>query len=318
MERTTLETFTAEVRQTRAFRRLSRISFLGIVDREIKREKPGAMTFSRAEHSVGVLSLAKQVVHLAQLQTEDAYHLVAAALLHDIAHPAFSHSLEYAFARKDRMLDHHEALRTVLLEERSYSKDLHRVLHRAGVHPERLISIIDGSDKLNYFFSSPLNIDTLDGIRRSFLSINLFVTYRDPLLLQILCATYLGKTVSGPDLLAAADDFWQYKKLFYENLLVGRIADSERIFQSLVRDALPELKADYFYIGDDEFVLRHPEIFSALDSFTKGRDSNIKPVVDQKFAIDRSIAALDKRTIFLRYRRQRAARQDTGRQTALS
>lgn len=318
MERTTLEKFTTEVVQTRAFKRLSRISFLGIVDREIKRETPSARTFNRAQHSLGVLAFAKQVITLARLQREDAYHLTAAALLHDVAHPAFSHSLEYAFSRAERSLDHHEALRLMLLDDHGFSRDLHRVLQRAGVFPERLISIIDGSDKLNYFFSSPLNIDTLDGIRRSFLSVGILASYKDPLLVRILCATYCGQTISDPDLLDAADSFWRYKGRFYETLLAGRIANSERKFQSLVRECLSSLRPEYFFIGDDEFILRHPEIFRKLDDAAKGRLPSPKPLVDQHFAIDQSILALDKRTIFLRYRRHRAIRKEPSPQATLS
>ena len=82
---------------TAAFRRLARVSQLGLVALVY----PGA-THSRFEHSLGVyrnaLLFLKQLGHdsrfAAIVSAKDAERLIAAALLHDVGHWPFCHPIE--------------------------------------------------------------------------------------------------------------------------------------------------------------------------------------------------------------------------------
>ncbi|MEM2672224.1 MAG: HD domain-containing protein, partial [Candidatus Hadarchaeales archaeon] len=55
---------------------------------------------SRFEHSLGVLHLVKKFGELQGLEEEELLLLGAAALLHDIGHPPFSHPLEALMLEK--------------------------------------------------------------------------------------------------------------------------------------------------------------------------------------------------------------------------
>ncbi|MBR4219665.1 MAG: HD domain-containing protein, partial [Victivallales bacterium] len=54
---------------------------------------PGAV-HTRFEHSIGVLSLAQRLCRIHGITGNDARHIQAFALLHDIGHGPFSHQTE--------------------------------------------------------------------------------------------------------------------------------------------------------------------------------------------------------------------------------
>lgn len=306
LNRPSLENLTKDIVGTRLFQRLGKISFLGIVDGELAKSPASTMAYSRAEHSKGVLELALQLCKLLNFSPDEAYTLCAAALLHDAAHPAFSHSLEYAFAREERNLDHHEALRHVLLDSSDISRDLSRVLDRYGVLPERVISVIDGTDRLNFFFSNPLNIDTLDGIRRSYWSMGVFVQCDVQNLLLLSALLFLDRIVSDERAIANADTFWRMKAGFYERFLTGPYAQKEHAFQRAVRAHVKQLDESFFHMTDNDFRHRYPQVFTDMETV---KPPNTVTTV-QRFEIDRRIFPLDRRSIFLRYRRRRNVRSD--------
>jgi len=66
---------------------------------------PGA-NHSRFEHVLGVSNLVERLGHELELSEEELNPLLAAAVLHDIGHPAYSHTLEYLmkdYLGKDHM-----------------------------------------------------------------------------------------------------------------------------------------------------------------------------------------------------------------------
>lgn len=94
-----LERVLWEVVQTRPFQRLRRIKQLGFSDLVY----PGA-THSRFAHSLGVFHTARQLMEIVRRQIQEDYKTkedkaLAAALVHDVGHGAFSHAFEAVGAR---------------------------------------------------------------------------------------------------------------------------------------------------------------------------------------------------------------------------
>ncbi|MCL7475906.1 MAG: HD domain-containing protein [ANME-2 cluster archaeon] len=79
---------------TREMQRLRRVQQLGLADIAF----PGA-NHTRYEHSIGTMHVANMMGHALELEEMDIRKVRIAALLHDVGHSAFSHSVESVLAR---------------------------------------------------------------------------------------------------------------------------------------------------------------------------------------------------------------------------
>ena len=293
-----------DLRGTRFFARIRRVSFLGVVDMVNQNARGRHVAYNRAEHSFGVLRFGMLAASHIGMPTVDAAHLFAACLVHDLGHPPFSHSLEYAFPKQARQLGHHEVLKNMLLEPVGHEKELSRILVNHSVSPQRVFNIVDGSDPLSYFFLSPINIDTLDGIDRSMRSFGVFPSYKSELLVELTAEIYAGKVVQDPKLLYEFDRFWENKALFYKILSSENpLSLAERKFQKAVRRHIDRLERPHFSMTDDQFVARYPNLMREYDY-------DVGPEVvatRQEFVIDKSIANIDRRSVYDRYVRKKNA-----------
>ena len=156
----------AEITRSEPFLRLYRIRQLGPAEYVY----PGA-THTRAAHSLGVYHVAQRVLRV--LLARGARNWVtqtgcdsflAAALLHDLGHFPFTHSL------KELPLDDHETLtRRIML-----SQPLARLIADTGADPEMAAAIVDHSvagagDETKFFrhlLSGVLDPDKLDYLNR--------------------------------------------------------------------------------------------------------------------------------------------------------
>lgn len=84
-------------------------------------------TFSRLQHTLGVFAL------IAHFRPDDEL-LRLAALLHDVGHPPFSHTLEQLAG-----VDHHRWTVDCIL-----SPPIAGILHRHGLNPQAVLACIDG------------------------------------------------------------------------------------------------------------------------------------------------------------------------------
>jgi|GEM_PF-4738820 len=283
---------------TSAFERLRGVSFLGIVDYVNKQMKGTRPVYSRAEHSFGVLRLGLVAVHRISMREEDAAYLLATCLLHDLGHPPFSHSLEYAFRKSDRLTSHHDVLREMLLAPGGAERGIPRILRSYGLDPARIFNIVDGSDDLSFFFSAPINIDTLDGIRRSMESFAIFSSYNVNHLATVVADMYVGRAVVDRSSLAEMDRFWENKNLFYRVLSSENpLSLAERRFQTIVRRHIARLERSNFRQTDREFMLRYPQMFREFDTYVGPEDVAIK----QDFIIDYSVGSVDRSNVHRRY-----------------
>ena len=131
----------ARITRTRAFRQLGRIRQLGPAFHVY----PGAV-HTRLNHSLGVYHITRRMI-LSLLGREHTHSrigglatyqgvmsLLAAALLHDIGHFPFAHSL------KELPLTTHEALAAIAILS---DDELKRAIEEAGADPEKVCGIID-------------------------------------------------------------------------------------------------------------------------------------------------------------------------------
>lgn len=155
---------------TSAFRRLMRISQLGLVSQVY----PGA-THSRFEHSLGVyrngLLFLQRLGSLPEFREvvshADAELLIVAGLLHDLGHWPFCHAIEDM--RLDGVLRHEQLARQLLLDS-----ELAEMLNKDWkVSVETISELLAPVDKSNPKFkllgnilSGPIDIDKLDYLDR--------------------------------------------------------------------------------------------------------------------------------------------------------
>ena len=130
---------------------------------------PGA-DHNRLSHSLGVLHLTMQALdHLERISNDPQVRqgrepVLAAALLHDVGHGAFSHVFEPCLNTKHE----HWSIKVVLSEETEVNKILKSISKST---PETVAELIDGENHehpawMKYLLSSQLDADRLDYLRR--------------------------------------------------------------------------------------------------------------------------------------------------------
>lgn len=108
-------------------------------------------TFSRLQHTLGVFALTAHF-------EPDNRTLLAAALLHDIGHAPFSHTLESLPG-----VDHHDWTREAL-----FSEEIVDILSQADIRPTEVMEYIDGSKRsVLRNKDGVLHADHLDSLVRS-------------------------------------------------------------------------------------------------------------------------------------------------------
>ena len=128
---------------------------------------PGA-NHSRLEHSLGVCHIAKKMCTALGVE-EDIVGV--AALLHDIGHGPFSHTLEYLLHRrigKDHVKLAEEMINGKrLLNDFEYDKTIAEILADYGIEASEIVKILDG--KKSYFsevIHGALDADQIDYLMR--------------------------------------------------------------------------------------------------------------------------------------------------------
>ncbi|MEA3259780.1 MAG: HD domain-containing protein [Pseudomonadota bacterium] len=215
------------------FRRLAGISFLGAID-YISLGDSGLSTArrTRQQHSLHVAALANFVASNRGYSEEVRRHLVVAALLHDIGHAPLSHSVEPHF-KSALGFGHHEMGLRIIDGEYRRCKPLARLL-RNKCDLSLIIALIEGKAPTHLggdLFSAKINIDTIDGIWRSCMSLAGSALGMDRI--AVANAAFLAKGEHGQDTL---DHFWRLKDFTYNQFITseaGLLADwrSQTYFQ---------------------------------------------------------------------------------------
>lgn len=139
---------------------------------------PGAH-HSRLEHSLGSYYLAFQATELLNLDENEKEIIACAAMLHDIGHGPFSHTLEFIL-RDSLNIDHVDLTEKLILGEHAIierkekefigSLSVFDILNKHSMSQKKIINIIRGGTQKKQYMSQLLNssvdVDQLDYLIR--------------------------------------------------------------------------------------------------------------------------------------------------------
>jgi HD superfamily phosphohydrolase len=144
----------AALLETPPMQRLRRITQLGTAPLVY----PSA-THTRFEHSLGVYDLTARAVESLGVPDRTARTVRAAALLHDVGHPPFSHSLEPLL---ERYTGHsHDDVSHLI-----GSGEVAAVLERHSIDPDRVATLISGGGRYGQLLAGDLDVDRMDYLSR--------------------------------------------------------------------------------------------------------------------------------------------------------
>lgn len=225
----------ALVVNSEAFRRLKDISFLGAIDYAYNTKIPKSER-SRATHSLQVAALANYISTERNYSDDLKRHLVVAALLHDIGHSPLSHSVE-PYTKNQFGLGHHQLSQEIITGRAPLGKTLNFELSKI-VNIDFILRLInqEATEEGSDLFNSPINIDTIDGIVRSFSYLTGRVSDAQYDRVKIAQASFLQQQ-DDQTRQYILDHFWGMKHKVYSLLIngeTGLLADkaSEYYFQS--------------------------------------------------------------------------------------
>lgn len=255
-----------EIIESETFKRLKNIHFLGAIDYLYKNKK----RHTRYEHTLSVARLAVRYSELTKLKYDEEKYLVVAALLHDIGHGPLSHSMEPSF-KKLFKLTHHSAGTNIILGKSPLGSEIFSILNKYNINLDKLIKLLDGKSNEKYAFAlnNPINIDTIDGIVRSY-------TY-------LFSARNKNKNMSTIpniyDILEATvrvekqkylDIFWELKNKVYNELINKEIhIYADNYSQRFVLNKEQDIKEEDFYLSEIEFKNKFDSLFVDLKNLSK-------------------------------------------------
>ena len=134
---------------------------------------------TRLEHSFGAYYMAQQAAEHLKLDSEEKEIISCAAILHDIGHGPFSHTLE-SILRDTLNVDHVDLTEKLILGEHAIFDHLEKefidhltvfdVLNKHGIHHKEIAEIIKGTSSskkyLAQLLDSAIDVDQLDYLAR--------------------------------------------------------------------------------------------------------------------------------------------------------
>ena len=259
-----------EIIESKTFKRLKNIHFLGAIDYLYKNKK----RHTRYEHTLSVARLAVRYSELTKLKHDEEKYLVVAALLHDIGHGPLSHSMEPSF-KKLFKLTHHSAGTNIILGKSPLGNEIFSILNTYNIDIDKLIKLLDGKSNERYAFAlnNPINIDTIDGIVRSYTYLfsarNKFKNLSTiPDIYNILEATI---DVTKQKYL---DVFWELKNKVYNELINKEIhIYADNYSQKFVLNKKLHIKEEDFYLSEIEFRNKYDTLFEDLKILSKIKEN---------------------------------------------
>jgi len=169
-----IENYFVELLETPEVQRLYNIKQLGFAHLVF----PGAH-HTRLEHSLGTYKIASQVSETLNLEDAERDNINCAAMLHDIGHGPFSHTLESILWEK-LSIDHVDLTEKLIFgdyeifdsDEKKFikSQSVSKILDKNDVNKEEIVDIIRGAtDKKSYLsqiLNSTIDVDQLDYLIR--------------------------------------------------------------------------------------------------------------------------------------------------------
>lgn len=247
--------------ESKAFKRLKNIHFLGAIDYLYKNKKK----HTRYDHTISVALLALQYSDLAKLTYLEEQYLVIGALLHDIGHAPLSHSMEPAFKKRFN-LSHHVAGLNIIVGTSPLGTEIRDILKNHKIDLNKIIDLLNNTSKERYAyaFSSPINIDTIDGIMRSYTYLTNNNNKNSKLMLKPTVFDILKATFTKDQTIL--DEFWQLKNQVYSDLIHTDFhiyADSYSQNFALHENTI---QVNDFYLSEQKFKNKYKFLFESLEN----------------------------------------------------
>lgn len=291
-----------DIINSKTFNRLKYIAFLGAIDYLYKNKK----RHTRYEHTLSVASLALKYAKLKSLKEEDRKYLICAALLHDIGHGPLSHSMEPSF-KKIFNLSHHQAGINIIHGNSPLGLELFDILKKYNIDINKIIDLINGESKETYAFAlnNPINIDTIDGIIRSY-------TYlcnsrnKNKKLMKLPTIFEILEATITPSKSGILDNFWLLKDKVYSQIInydLHMYADN--VSQYFIEENVKDISSDDFYLDDVKFKKQYEILFSELNNLkSKNQDEILKKdltFIKRKYTVNYNIQLNDINDIERKY-----------------
>lgn len=245
-----VEDWALDLLDTREMQRLRRIRQLGTAFLVY----PGA-NHTRFEHALGAYKLAQDACRALQLSPEDARHLQAAALLHDVGHGPFSHLSEEVHPGP-----RHEEYSVDLIQW----SGLNDRLQKAGLEPKRVGETLLGRGEHGRIVSGDIDVDRMDYLVRDAHYTGVRVSV-DPERLLMVMALQGGEFLVREEGLTAAESLLVARFLMYPSVYYHHACRSADVMiVAAARDLLEEGVATF----DELRVMDDAELVGALKDGT--------------------------------------------------
>jgi hypothetical protein len=146
---------------------------------------PGVANVSRYEHSIGVGHLARLVSNHLKLKEQEKKHLIASAILHDIATPPFGHTIEYIL--KERFGFDHETFASKIIQGdfvypilRGWLSQSTKILRKYSLDPAEVSSYIRGEGISGKLINAEIDLDNIDNVVRTAVHTSKDINRYDP------------------------------------------------------------------------------------------------------------------------------------------
>lgn len=245
-----------------AFRRLLDIRFLGAIDYLVHPNGfPGHRRHTRFHHSLAVGLLALSACRMLELDAAETRHVVVAALVHDLGHAPLSHSLEPVFKRWFGIA-HHAAGERILRGAAPIGRTFPSVLAEHGIDVERILALVSGCDDspAASLFASPINIDTIEAIARSY-------TYASGRAVETAPVVVLKAALRCSDARSRVvlDQFWLLKDAVYQHIINGRAGLlADYLARNYMERHLDAFTADSYFQDERTLRRQHGSLFDLL------------------------------------------------------
>jgi putative nucleotidyltransferase with HDIG domain len=257
-----------EIIKSKSFERLKDIHFLGAIDYLYTNKKK----HTRFEHTLSVATLALKYSRIKKLKMKDEKYLICAALLHDIGHGPLSHSMEPSF-KKLFGITHHSAGINIIIGSSPLGKEIYGILKKHKVDINKLIKLLDGKSKESYAFAlyNPINIDTIDGILRTYTY--LANSRNKNKNLTLLPNMYkILEAITDINQLNILDDFWKLKDFVYSKIINNDLhIYADNISQKYVLNQYRICEND-FYLSEQQFKESYRKLFDNLKTLKKQKE----------------------------------------------
>lgn len=250
--------------ETPEMQRLQWINQLGLT----KLVFPGA-NHTRLEHSLGAYRLAERMSDSLDISKEEKHTVMAAALLHDIGHAPFSHTLESILAHETEK-DHMD-ITMKLIEGENEIEDrncptIPEILEEDGISPSDVAELIKGKDEraslddinvhegqayfgdekyLYHMIHGPMDVDQLDYLLRDSHYTGAAHGIIDLERLLQTVEIHNGNLVVSKGGISAVEGMLVARGLMFSSVYLHKTA---RIAELMLAKAVVPLKDDFMYI----------------------------------------------------------------------